>query len=173
MQLRSFAHECQAFLDHDLDPGVRRLLRWFRTESGMESALLRLADPAEAQLHQVVAAMDSQPAAEIVLQEGAIFPWSASGCRLLRAAGRNFSPDMHRDFPDFHLGRTIGLRAYLSAPIEVGAERRFYGTLCGIHPSPMGLPSETIAVARVVATVIGARLPREQTTGRAWFVSDL
>lgn len=146
-----------ASLDLPVDTAVRGLLRVVCEATGMESALLLLAETPGGELHQVVTAVESLGTPRMVIGEGAVFPWSVSGCRLLQAAGRTFSPDMQRDFPDFALGRDIGLRAYVTASISAH-DGRFLGTVCGIHPEPMELPSDAEAVLRLAAALITLRL---------------
>lgn len=145
----------------EFEPAVRGYLKLLAKLTEMESTMLLVIDYDSDPLQQRAQYVEVDDGNVIPIVEGDEFLWMTGGCRLLRASGRNFSSDMQADYPEFELSRAIGLRAYLSVPIEIGPDRRLVGTLCGMHPQPWQLTEDAIAIARVLAQLIAVRYDRE------------
>ena len=161
----------------DFEPSVRGCLKLLRELTGMESTMLLMLDYESEELLQRARYVDVADDNVIPIIEGDVFPWLVGGCRLLRESGRNYSDDMQADYPDFELGVSLGLRAYLSVPIEIGPEHHLVGTLCGMQPDVHSVSAEVVGLARVLAQLIAARFDREariaEERARTEFTGDL
>lgn len=149
------------YASQSFEPAVRGYLKMLRELSGMESTMLLVIDYGSEELLQRAEFVEVSDDNLIPIIEGDAFPWMSGGCRLLRESGRNFSLDMQADYADFELGRSIGLHAYLSVPIEIGPEQRLVGTLCAMQPHTFEIDDDVIGIARVLAQLVAVRFDRE------------
>lgn len=133
--------------------------------TGMGATALFDVDPRDGGVQSVrLVRSDAQRFGTFDIDE---WEWSDSGCRILRGDGRIFSPDMRADYPHEPATSRWGVAAYLSVPIEVGAERRLVATLCAMDRERAELPDSALDTARLLAGVLARLLERDHQVAAA------
>jgi EAL domain-containing protein (putative c-di-GMP-specific phosphodiesterase class I) len=138
-----------------LDVGtVRELLAELAHLAEMESAYLTRVDwAASKQELQVV-----HNTGALALPEGLLVEWSDTLCRRALHGGPSFTDDVARDYPDSSAAADLGLRSYLTVPVN-DSHGHFYGTLCGASTMAVPAGEAHLGAFRLFARLIGEHLP--------------
>jgi diguanylate cyclase len=108
------------------------------------------------------------------ISQGDVFVWSDSFCsRMVQGKGPCIAPDSddieaYREAP---VGKKLSIRSYIGLPLYK-SDGHFFGTLCGIHPSPKdsSILKEKpllLTMARLLSSLIETEIERIKQMQRA------
>jgi diguanylate cyclase (GGDEF)-like protein len=130
---------------------LRSLLVHVTASTGFEVAYLTRVDLAANE--QVVLAAHNVAPERLAVAEGARVAWSSSICRhALRQGGRTGRPEVRSPLVGDH-----GVRAYVTAPIELG-DGSLWGTLCAISVEDRQVGEDAEQVMAFVARLVAAQV---------------
>lgn len=140
-----------------LEELTRPLLKMLQTVTGLESTYLTTVDHATG-LQQVLFADNSR---ELQIPEGHVARWDDALCKRAIEEGRLSTEDAPVDFPGNQAVRDLGLKTYISTPLNTG-EGELYGTLCAASTARRPVSPEAGQVLRLFAGLIEQQIARER-----------
>lgn len=136
---------------------TRPLLDMLGTVTGMESTYLTSIDM-DADLQHVRFARN---VGEMQIPEGLSVPWEDTLCKRALDERRMYTDDVASCWGDSDAARLLGIKTYLSAPIE-GEEGKVLGTLCAASSRRLPVGTDAQAVLRLFASMVGNFIERER-----------
>jgi diguanylate cyclase len=142
---------------HTLEALVRPLLELLQMASGFESAYLARLDEPEGVLRVLYA----RNAHRLVVPEGLSTPWENTLCKRALDDNRFYSDDVGRYWNDCGIARTLGIVAYLNAPIR-GRGGELFGCLCAVSDERKSLSETAAHSLALFAQLIGQQIEQER-----------
>jgi diguanylate cyclase len=139
---------------------TRPLLGILQTMTGYESVYLTTID-ARAGLQHV---LYSHNVARLTIPEALAVPWHDTLCKRALEEGNPCTLDVAQRWPDSQAAAQLGLRSYVSTPVN--ADGALYGTLCAasIESLPLDRPAQQLLA--MFAKLIGQQVERETLLAR-------
>ena len=144
----------------DLPDVVRPLLEILADLTGMEAAYLTRIDWDDEQQLIQLARNDDEAAFRI--EEGAVYPWQGTMCRLAMADQLWWNDDVQGTWGHHGHIPEIGAGALVTAVVEAGDDEHPYGTLCAASGDRVEPDPDVLAVVRLFAVLIGDLLERHR-----------
>ena len=138
-----------------LEELTRPLLATLQAMTGYDSVYLTTIDAAAGLQHILF----SNNARDLRIPEGLAVPWADTLCRRALESGEMATSDVASRWPDSQAAAALGIRSYVSAPVNAGEQ--FYGTLCAASTRSLPLSDHAQQVLRSFAALIGQQVERE------------
>lgn len=139
-----------------LEAVARPLLQLLQEITGLESTYVTRIDW-EGDRQQVVYSLNT---GTLTIPEALTVPWRDTLCRRALLEGRACTTDVPSVWGDSDAARELGLKTYVSVPIDVGTEEPF-GTLCGASSKAEPVPDSALTILRLFARLLADQIQRQ------------
>lgn len=141
---------------HNLEDLTRPLLQMLESVTGYDSVYLTTIDRPAGLQHVLY----SHNVERMAIPEGLAVPWQDTLCRRALEEGLDADVvDVPSHWPDSGAAEAIGIRSYVSTPVNAG--NQVYGTLCAASARPQPLDEDGRKVLQLFAKLIGQQVDRE------------
>ena len=139
-----------------LEELTRPLLACLQSISQLESVYLTKIDLASGEQKVIFSCNEGT----IHIQEGITLDWNDSVCRRAMETEQSYMEDVSEVWKDSAVVRSLGLRAYISAPIKL-SQGHLFGTLCAASTTPQKISPQVQTLVQLFAGLIGHQVERE------------
>jgi diguanylate cyclase (GGDEF)-like protein/PAS domain S-box-containing protein len=146
---------------------ARRLLTLLGRLTGLESTYLTSIDW-ERDTQRI---LFSRNVGDLEIPEGLTVGWSETICRRALAGEPAFTADVPSVYPDNDGARELGLRTYVTVPIE-GEDGSTWGTLCGVSRRQVETSEDARQAMGILADMVAGMLRHEGDRRRLAELND-